>query len=50
MTIMGIVANRMEMDLTGMTGEVKKGMAADPRPVARHRGGLTSCWNPGSSV
>ena len=34
MTTMGIVAQRMGFDVDGMTGEVRKGMAADPRRIA----------------
>ena len=35
MTIMGIRANDMNIDLNGMTAEVTKVMAANPRRVAR---------------
>lgn len=34
MTIMGIKANDMEIDLTGMTAEVTKIMSASPRRIA----------------
>jgi uncharacterized OsmC-like protein len=33
MTIMGITANRLGVDLVGMTGKAVKGMAADPRRI-----------------
>lgn len=33
MTIMGITANRLGVDLVGMTGKVVKGMSADPRRI-----------------
>jgi len=33
MTIMGITANRLGVDLVGMTGRVVKEMAADPRRI-----------------
>lgn len=33
MTIMGITANRLGVDLEGMTGKVVKGMATDPRRI-----------------
>jgi putative redox protein len=35
MTIMGIVAERHNLDLTGVTYEITKHMAADPRRIAR---------------
>jgi uncharacterized OsmC-like protein len=35
MTIMGIVANRHEVDLTGTTFEVTKHMSAEPRRIAQ---------------
>ena len=34
MTIMGIVAERQELDLTGVTWSVTKHMAADPRRIS----------------
>lgn len=33
MTIMGITANRLGVDLVGMTGKVIKGMATEPRRI-----------------
>ena len=35
MTIMGIVAERHNLDLTGVTYEITKHMAADPRRIAQ---------------
>ncbi|MCS6968416.1 MAG: OsmC family protein [Cytophagales bacterium] len=37
MTIMGIIANREGIDLTGLTCEVEKIMAANPRRIAEIR-------------
>jgi putative redox protein len=37
MTLMGILANREEIDLSGMTWEVEKIMAANPRKIAEVR-------------
>jgi putative redox protein len=37
MTLMGILANREEIDLVGMTWEVEKIMAANPRKIAEVR-------------
>jgi uncharacterized OsmC-like protein len=34
MTLMGILANREEIDLTGLTSEITKIMGADPRKIA----------------
>jgi putative redox protein len=37
MTLMGILANREEIDLSGMTWEVEKIMASNPRKIAEVR-------------